>query len=59
MRVPLVEAQAGSLIKLPDLPTEIDAHTTARYTQAVLSGELPVPAPLTAQVHAVLKALSL
>jgi len=44
---------------LPDLPTEIDAHTTARYTQAVLSGELPVPAPLTAQVHAVLKALSL
>jgi len=58
-RVPLVEAQAGSLIKLPDLPTEIDAHTTARYTQAVLSGELPVPVPLTAQVHAVLKALSL
>ena len=58
-RTPLVETQAGSLIKLPELPTDIDAATTARYTQAVLSGELPVPAPLAAQVQAVLKALSL
>jgi len=58
-RTPLVETQAGSLVKLPELPTDIDAATTARYTQAVLSGELPVPAPLAAQVHAVLKALSL
>jgi anthranilate phosphoribosyltransferase len=58
-RTPLVEPQAGSLIKLPQLPTDIDAATTARYTQAVLSGELPVPAPLAAQVQAALKALSL
>jgi anthranilate phosphoribosyltransferase len=58
-RTPLVEPQAGSLIKLPELPTEIDATTTARYTQAVLSGELPIPAPLAAQVQAVLKTLSL
>jgi anthranilate phosphoribosyltransferase len=58
-RIPLVETQAGSLTKLPELPTDIDAATTARYTQAVLNGELPVPAPLTAQVQAVLKALSL
>jgi anthranilate phosphoribosyltransferase len=58
-RTPLVETQTGSLVKLPELPTEIDAATTARYTQAVLSGELPVPAPLAAQVQAVLKALSL
>ena len=58
-RTPLVEAQGGSLTKLPELPTEIDAITTAGYTQAVLSGELPVPAPLAAQVQAVLKALSL
>jgi anthranilate phosphoribosyltransferase len=55
----LVEAQAGSLLKLPELPTEIDAAAAARYTLAVLRGELPVPAPLAAQVHAVLKALSL
>jgi anthranilate phosphoribosyltransferase len=58
-RTPLVEPQAGSLVKLPELPTDIDAATTARYTQAVLNGELPVPAPLAAQVQAVLKALSL
>ena len=56
-RTPLVDAQTGSLIKLPELPTEIDATSTARYTQAVLSGELPVPAPLAIQVQAVLKAL--
>lgn len=58
-RFSLVEAQAGSLTQLPELPTGIDATATARYTQAVLHGELPVPAPLTAQVHAVLKALNL
>jgi anthranilate phosphoribosyltransferase len=58
-RTPLVEAQAGSLIKLPELPADIDAASTARYTQAVLKGELPVPAPLATQVQAVLKALSL
>ena len=58
-RTPLMETQAGSLTKLPELPTDIDAATTARYTQAVLNGELPVPAPLTAQVQAVLKAVSL
>jgi anthranilate phosphoribosyltransferase len=58
-RIRLVEAQAGSLLKLPELPTEIDAGVTARYSQAVLRGEIPVPAPLAAQVHAVLKALNL
>jgi anthranilate phosphoribosyltransferase len=58
IRTPLVPAQAGSLLKLPELPTEIDAASTARYTQAVLQGALPVPAPLTAQVQAVLQALA-
>jgi anthranilate phosphoribosyltransferase len=58
-RTPLVEAQVGALIKLPELPTDIDAASTARYTEAVLKGDLPVPAPLTAQVQAVLKALGL
>ena len=58
-RTPLVEPQAGSLVKLPELPTDIDAATTARYTEAVLSSKLPVPAPLAAQVQAALKALSL
>ena len=59
IRTPLMPTQAGSLIKLPELPTDIDATTTARYTEGVLKGELPVPAPLAAQVQAVLKALSL
>ncbi|WP_310628333.1 DNA-binding protein YbiB [Limnohabitans sp.] len=58
-RTTLVEAHTGSLIKLPELPTDIDAASTAGYTQAVLKGELPVPAPLATQVQAVLKALSL
>ena len=58
-QTPLVEAQAGSLLKLPELPTAIDAAHTARYTQAVLHGELPVPAPLATQVQAVLKAFTL
>jgi hypothetical protein len=58
-RTPLVEAQAGSLIKLPELPTDIDAGSTANYIQAVLAGKLPIPAPLNTQVQAVLKTLTL
>jgi len=58
-RAPLVEAQAGSLIKLPELPTDIDASSTARYTEAVLAGKLTAPASLIAQVQAVLKTLAL
>ncbi len=59
MRTPLEAAQTGSLVKLPELPTDIDADSTARYTNAVLQGALPLPAPLAAQVQAVLKALRL
>lgn len=58
-RTTLVEGQSGPLLKLPDLPADIDAISTARYTQAVLKGELPVPAPLAAQVKAALQALKL
>lgn len=58
-RTPLVEAQAGSLLKLPELPTHIDADSTARYIQHVLNGQLPVPAPITRQVQAALQALAL
>jgi len=55
----LVEAQTGSLAHLPELPTDTDAASTARYTRAVLAGELPVPAPIARQVQAALQALSL
>jgi hypothetical protein len=47
------------LTQLPELPSQIDALTTARYTQAVLDGQLPVPAPLARQVQAVLNAIAL
>ena len=58
-RTTMVEAQIGSLIKLPELPTDIDAASTARYTEAVLAGKRPIPASLHAQVQAALKALAL
>ncbi len=58
-RTPLVEAQTGSLLKLPELPTHIDADSTAHYIQQVLNGQLPVPAPIARQVQAALQALAL
>jgi anthranilate phosphoribosyltransferase len=54
-----LEAQSGSLKQLPELPTQIDALSTAHYTQAVLNGTLPVPAPIEQQVQAALQALTL
>ena len=59
VRQTLVEAQSGSLAHLPDLPTQTDAVTTARYIHAVLDGQLPVPAPVARQVQAALQALAL
>lgn len=58
-RTSLVDAQSGSLMKLPELPTGIEAASTARYTEAVLAGKLPIPAPLRTQVQAVMKTLTL
>jgi len=43
------EAQTGALAQLPDLPA-LDATSTARWTQAVLEGQLPVPNPIAQQV---------
>jgi anthranilate phosphoribosyltransferase len=43
------EAQSGSLTQLPDLP-ELHADSIARWTQDVLAGKLPVPAPIAQQV---------
>lgn len=43
--------EEGSLVQLPELPSEIDAETTARYTRQVLAGTLPVPAPIARQVQ--------
>lgn len=43
-------AQAGSVATLPDLPSAIDAQTTAVYTLQVLQGERPVPEPIAKQL---------
>lgn len=56
---PLVEAQSGPLIHLPELPQQFDAHTTASYIQAVLNDKLPVPAPIAKQAQAIHQALAL
>jgi anthranilate phosphoribosyltransferase len=48
--VELQEAQTGSLTALPELPKEIDEHSTATYIRRVLAGDSPVPAPIAQQV---------
>ncbi|WP_372657293.1 DNA-binding protein YbiB [Hydrogenophaga sp.] len=47
--------QAGPLVKLPSLPTEVDAASTAHYIRAVLHGDLPVPTPIALQVEHILQ----
>ena len=42
---------AGTDSDIPGLPETIDADSTARYTEAVLAGQLPVPAALAQQVQ--------
>ena len=53
-RLTLQAQQLGPLDKLPELPPP-DADATARYTEAVLAGELPVPTPIAAQVEHILQ----
>lgn len=49
----LQEAQSGSLLALPDLPDDAGPESTARYTQEVLAGTRPVPAPIARQIELV------
>ena len=46
-------AQAGSLVQVPDLPGP-EATDTARYIQAVLKGEFPIPPSIALQVEHIL-----
>ena len=48
--IELQAAQTGALTELPALPHTTDAASTAAYTQAVLAGTQPVPAPIAQQV---------
>jgi anthranilate phosphoribosyltransferase len=50
----LVDRQTGPLTEIPQIPTQIDAISTAQYTQAVLNGELSTPQPIARQVQAIL-----
>ncbi|ARU05144.1 DNA-binding protein YbiB [Comamonas serinivorans] len=51
------EGETGSLAKLDELPTDVSAASTARYTRAVLAGELPLPEPIARQLRHVLALL--
>jgi anthranilate phosphoribosyltransferase len=51
--------QAGPLTTLPDLPTAIDAASTAHYIRRVLSGAQAVPTPIALQVAHILRMVSL
>jgi len=53
----LQAAQGGTLATVPDLPREVDAHTTATYIRAVLDGERPVPLPIALQLEHILQEL--
>jgi anthranilate phosphoribosyltransferase len=48
------EHQGGTLTTLPELPTAIDAASTATYIRQVLDGVQPVPAPIAQQVAHIL-----
>jgi anthranilate phosphoribosyltransferase len=50
--------QQGSLGSLPDLPTSVDAESTARYIRSVMKGAQPVPAPIAEQVAHILRLLA-
>jgi len=54
-RVPVQEAQTGSLARLPELPTAIDAASTAAYVRDILAGHLPVPGPIEKQLEHILR----
>jgi len=51
----LQAAQTGTLASLPELPTQMDAATTAAYIQKVLLGQSAVPEPIATQVEHILR----
>jgi anthranilate phosphoribosyltransferase len=55
----LQEGQSGSLSSLPELPTAIDAASTAAYIRAVLDGTQPLPEPIALQVQHLVELITL
>jgi anthranilate phosphoribosyltransferase len=52
-------AQEGSLGTLPEMPGGVDAPSTAAYIKSVLSGQRPVPLPISLQLEHILREVSL
>ncbi len=50
-------AQEGVLTRAPALPVSTDAATTASAIQAIVSGAMPAPAPIAAQVACILRVI--
>jgi anthranilate phosphoribosyltransferase len=57
-RVTLQEGRKGTLTDLPDLPKEVDAHSTAAYIRDVLQGRKPIPESMGLQVEHILRLAS-
>ena len=45
--------ESGSVAITTELPSGLDVAATAAFTQAVLGGQLPVPAPIATQIKAI------
>jgi anthranilate phosphoribosyltransferase len=56
--VRLSEGRKGTVTDLPDLPKEVDVHTTAQYIEDVLAGRKPVPDSMALQVEHILQLAS-
>jgi anthranilate phosphoribosyltransferase len=54
----LIAGQSGVVTELPILPESREAATTARWIQAVVSGERPTPQAISEQVEAIVRVLS-
>jgi anthranilate phosphoribosyltransferase len=57
--IDLQEPQGGTLTALPDLPSQIDATSTATYIRRVMAGNSPVPTPIALQVLHILRLVAL
>ena len=55
----LAEQQPGTLTEVPGLVTGIDVDSTARWTQRVLAGDLPVPDAIEQQVAHIVHTVTL
>ena len=53
-----LSGQTGVVSELPVLPRSSDAPTTARWIQAIVSGAVPAPAAVMAQVDCLVRALA-